>query len=190
MHCFWASHVYVDIFCVRVLVWLSWECFVFFWSGNNIIFYKRPVGSQGIVGNWKSRWMSMNFEEEMDTAEIKLNMLYSVNVVYLCLCHPFVLVYFPFSSYFPQHFFFHIRAAFYPLLYYLFKWPMSDTGRDRKPHTIGGEWVGPLGPINKICANGTTSNHVEYVLYKNTHLITIVFSEEQRIHSRKENIVS
>lgn len=64
-----------------------------------------PVGSQGIVSNWKSRWMCMSFLEETATTEIKPNTLYNVNILHLCLRTLPILLLFLFSSHFPHDFF-------------------------------------------------------------------------------------
>ena len=51
-------------------------------SGNNIVQETRLPGSQGIVGNWKSRWTCMNFQEETVTTEIERNTAHK----YLSFC--------------------------------------------------------------------------------------------------------
>lgn len=69
--------------CVQVC--LSWVCFVFVRSGNNIL-QTQLVGSQGIVGNWKSRWICMSFQEETVTTEIATKHKgYNFNIAHLRL---------------------------------------------------------------------------------------------------------
>lgn len=106
--CVWIVRLCVYGFCTCVYVDVYRECagvcFVFVRSGNNIILYTRPVQSQGIVGNWKSRWTCMSFQEETVTTEIETeHTLYNVNGAHLRLCTSLILLLFLFSSCFPHH---------------------------------------------------------------------------------------
>ena len=58
----------------------------------------RLVGSQGIVGNWKSRWTCMSFQEEMVTKEIETEHTgHNVNIAHLRLCTFLTLLFFQFT---------------------------------------------------------------------------------------------
>lgn len=104
--------MYLYIGSVQAL--LSWVCSVF---------VSPPVESQGILGNWKSRWPCMSFQEEAVTKEIETGHTgYHVNITRLRLCTFLILLLFPFSSHFPDgssspglsplppHFMFHSRG--------------------------------------------------------------------------------
>lgn len=54
----------------------------------------RPVGSQGIVGNWKSRWTCMSFQEEMVTTEIEPNTQATTLISFISVFAPLYFFYF------------------------------------------------------------------------------------------------
>lgn len=55
----------------------------------------QPVGSQGIVGNWKSRWTCMSVQEETVTTEIeKPNTRAAALMMLISACAPLSLFYF------------------------------------------------------------------------------------------------
>ena len=82
------------------------EC-VFYLSGQEItsfsILQTQPMGSLGIVGNWKSRWTCMGFQEETVSTEIATKHTgFNVNAAHLRLSTSLILLLFlPSSSFSP-----------------------------------------------------------------------------------------
>lgn len=72
------------------------ECILYL-SGNNIMLYMWLVGSHGIVGNWKSRWTCMSFQEETVTTEIEPNTRATKLISFISFVAPLCFFYFPYS---------------------------------------------------------------------------------------------
>lgn len=148
------GHVYFSHSLMQMYAWvgpvrLSWVCFVFVRSGNNIILQTGPQGSRGIVGNWKSRWTCMSFQEDTVTTEIETkHTRYNVNGAHLRLCTSlfFTAASFLFS-YLPHHS--SSSSSFSPPCGRL----INEDARDGTARTERAEWKGPPGSINKVCTN-------------------------------------
>lgn len=132
-------HVLSTCLC-RCMLGVSRSACGFYLAGQETT---QPVGSQEIVGNWKSRWMCMSFQEKTVTAEMETGRTLILSVWRSCL---FLL--FSCSLQISHVICSLVSGSFSSaLLCSPFRWLANATRRERSRCAVGQslEWVDPWG---------------------------------------------